>query len=126
VRRPGRARDRVDPVPGLAGDHRVEDPEWPGRTPVFELRDLNLDPGLPSQLGHPLVDFHAEHPAAAALELPGYDPGAAANVEDVASGTPGNDRVDQGIRIARPGPVIPVRISPERLRDLPALMRLLF
>jgi hypothetical protein len=50
LRRLGRSRDRVDPVPRLAGDDRMKCS--PRCVPVLELRHLDLEPGVARELGH--------------------------------------------------------------------------
>ena len=122
LRRLGRARDRVHPVPGLRGDDRVE--RAAGRVPVLERRHLDLDPGLPGQLGHPRVGIDAEHPAPGRLEQPGGDAGPAADVEDVAARAGGDDPLHQGTGIAGPGPVVAAGVRAERLCHLPVPMQL--
>jgi hypothetical protein len=60
----GRTDGRIDPVPGLSGDDRVELPS--GRVPFLERSDLHLEAPLRRERGHARVDLHAEH-------LPGVD-----------------------------------------------------
>jgi hypothetical protein len=79
--------DRVDPVPGLPGDDRVE--RTAGRVPRLEPRDLDLEPTPAGGLGHPGVDFDTEHPAAGRLEAARGDAGADADVEHLRSGACG-------------------------------------
>ena len=118
----GRSGGRVDPVPGRAGDDRVELP--PGGVPGFEGRHLDLEPAAPGELGHPRVGLDPEHRAAGRLELPGFGAGAAADVEDVVPRAGGDDPLDQGVGVAGPGPVVAFEVHPERLRHLPVAVRL--
>jgi len=118
----GRARDGVNPVPGLSGDDRIEGSA--GGVPAFELRDLDLEPAPPRQVSHPRVDVDAKHPAAGRLELPGDDAGPAAHLEHVGPGAFGDDPVHHGLGIGGPGPVVAFGVRAERLRDLSVLMRL--
>ena len=122
VRRLGRSSDRVHPVPGRAGDDCVEVPA--GRVPGFEGRYLDRYPAAPSELGHPGVGLDAGYRTAGCLELPGFDAGAAADVEDVGAGAGGDDPVHQGAGIGRPGAVVARGVRTERLGYLPVLMRL--
>jgi hypothetical protein len=85
----GRARDRVHPVPGRAGDDRVVVPAR--GIPLLERRHLNLHASGPREAGHPRVGLDAQHRAARSLELPGLDAGAAADVEEVRSWAGGED-----------------------------------
>jgi hypothetical protein len=121
LRRLGRARDRVDPVPGLPGDDRVECPA--GGVPGFEGRHLDLDPAAPRELGHARVGLDAQHLAAGRLELPGFDAGAAADVQDVGPGAGGDDPLDHSLGVAGPGPVVAFGVGAERLCYLPVVMR---
>src|SRR6185436_17898802 len=81
----------------------------------FECGPLGLGSAPAGEVGHPRVHVDAEHPTAGRLELPGHDAGAATHVEHLGSGTGGDDRPPEGVRIARPGPVVAVRIRAERL-----------
>src|SRR4051794_17882676 len=85
---PGGTDDRVDPVPRLAGDDGVEG--TPGGVPLLEPGRGDLDPAAPGELGHPRVRLDTQHPTAGGAELPGGDPGAAADVEQVGAGTAGH------------------------------------
>ncbi len=55
-------------------------------------------------------------------ELAGRDARPAADVEDVRPG--GGEPLDEGVRIAWPGPVVAVGVRAERLRHVPLVMRL--
>jgi hypothetical protein len=122
LRRLGRTRDRVDPVPCLPGDDRVEVPA--GGVPGFERRRLDLDAAAPCEVSHPRVGLDAQYPAAGRLELPGCYAGAATDVKDVGSGAFGNDPVHHGPGIGGPGTVVAFDVRAERLRHLSVLMRL--
>jgi hypothetical protein len=124
LRRLGRSGDRVHPVPGGAGDDRVE--VAARAVPGFERRHLDLDPAVPGELRHPRVWLDAEHPAAGRLELPGRGAGAAADVDHVGAGAGGDDPVHQSAGIRRPGAVVAFGVSAERLGYLPAAMDLRF
>ena len=116
------SRDRVYPVPGCPGDDRVEGAT--GRVPGFERGYVHLEAAAPREIGHPGVGLDAEHLAAGRLELPSCDAGAAADVEDVRPRTGGDDPLNQGLGVTGPGPVVALRVYPERLRHLPVLMGL--
>src|ERR1700735_1449997 len=112
----------VEPVPGLPGDDGVE------RTavgiPGLEIADLDLDAGLPGDLGHPRVRVDAEHRAAGGPVLPCTDASAAADVQDLDAGTGGDDALYQGVGVAGPRPVVSFGVDSERLRYLPKPVRL--
>ncbi|EGJ78889.1 putative methyltransferase type 11 [Streptomyces sp. Tu6071] len=118
----GRAGDRVHPVPGGAGDDRVELP--PGRLPVLEPGDLDLNAAASCEGGHPLVGFDTEHRAADRLELPSLDAGPGPDVEDVPTGACRDDPVHQGLGIRRSGAVVAFGVDAERLGCLPVAVGL--
>ncbi len=113
----GRAGDGVHPVPGGACDDRVELP--PGRLPVLEPGDLDLDTAPSRKGSHPLVGLDTEHRAAGRLELPGLDAGPGSDVEDVPTGACRDDPVHQGLGIRRSGAVVAFGVHAERLGRLP-------
>lgn len=99
-------------MPGRGRDDRVVGP--PSALPVLELGDLNLDSGLTGELGHPPVDLHAQHRAAGRLTLPGRDPRAAADVEDIDPETGGGDSSYQCLGVVGSSSVVALGIRAER------------
>jgi hypothetical protein len=96
-------------VPRRPGDDRVEVPA--DRVPGFERRhlDLDLDPAAPREVSHPRVGLDTEHRAAGRLELPGFDAGAAADVQDIGPGAAGDDPLHRAAGVgghARRRPVL--------------------
>jgi hypothetical protein len=91
--------------------------------PGFEHGHLHFDPGRSRPLGHSNVGFDAEHLASGGLEQPGRDTGATADVNDLMACAGCGDPLYQGFGVAWPGPVVAFGIDPERLRDLPVVMR---
>src|SRR6201992_2872087 len=108
-------------MPGLSRDDGVEGSA--ARVPLLEFADLDLDPGLPGEVGHPGVHVDAEHVDAGCPVLPSPDAGAAADVQEVGAGADGDDALYQLVGIGRPGPVVPFGVDSERLCYLPQLVR---
>jgi len=81
--------------------------------PRFERRHLHLDPGAPREVSHPPVGLDAEHRAAGRLELPGFDAGAAADVQQVGAGGFRADPLHKGIGVPGPGPVVAFSVCAE-------------
>jgi hypothetical protein len=55
------------------------------RTPMMSAPErVDLDPATAGELRHPRVRLDPEHRAAGRLELPGFDAGAAADIQDIA------------------------------------------
>src|ERR1700761_3454735 len=118
------AEHRVDPMPGLSRDDGVEGSA--ARVPLLEFADLDLDPGLPGESGHPGVHVDAEHIDAGCPVLAGPDAGTAADVQEISTGAGGDDALYQLVGVGRPRPVVPLRVDSERLCYLPQLVRHLF
>src|ERR1700731_1323846 len=112
----------VDPMPGLAGDDRVE--RTAACVPIFEFADLDLDPGPPGDLGHPRVGVNAEHRAAGRPILPCSDSGTAADIQKFDAGARGDDTLYQDVGVARPRPVVSFGVYSEGFRYLPKPVRL--
>jgi hypothetical protein len=79
---------------------------------------------MPRELGQPGVRVDPEYLAAGGLELPRDDAGGNPDVENERSGGRSRNALDQGAGIARPSPVITLRIRSERFRCLALVMRL--
>ena len=75
-------------------------------------------------LRHPRVNFHAEHPAPDGLERSRRDTSAGPYIEHVSARACGNDPLDESSGVARPTPVVALRVRAERLRHLPGLVSL--
>jgi AcrR family transcriptional regulator len=108
-------------VPRLPGDDRVEGAA--GRIPLLEPGHLDVEAAPSGLLGHPRIGLDPEHPTAGHAQLAGHDAGPTTNVDDIA-GTAGDECVDQGLRVARAGPVVAIGVGPERLGHPPDLVRL--
>jgi hypothetical protein len=118
----GCAGHRIEPMPGLPGDHRIEGSV--GRFPPLEPRHFDLEPSSTGVLGHSLVGVDPKDRAPGRLEGLRGDAGADAHVEDLSSGARRDDLVDQCLRVSGSCPVVTLGICPEALGQLPEAMRL--
>ncbi len=109
-------------MPGLPGHEQVEPAS--GGLPVLEGRDFDVDPAGAGELGHAGIRLDTQHPAASLAELAGFDPGADADVEGVASGSGRDEVVDESRGIGRPGPVVAFDVHAEGFRGLSIAVRL--
>ena len=112
-------------MPRLSGDDRVESP--PSGVPALELRNLHLEPGVASELGHPLVDIDAEDPTPGLSERLRRNSGSDADIEHLEPVAPrgcGDDGVDHGLGVSGPGTVVACSVRTERLRHSAGTMGL--
>jgi hypothetical protein len=105
---------------------------WPATTaskdrprgvPFLEFADLDLDPGLTGEVGHPGVDVDAEDGDTCGLVLASTDAGAAADIQEISAGAGRDDALDQFVGVGRPRPVVASDVYSERLCYLPQLVR---